>query len=238
VVAVGTLAAGAAGCGSDDDEMDSTAFGGAASRAIDEAAQARAESMVLRRGDLPGGWSASAREPDDPSEEFLICAGIDLGDVTYIAEAASNGFRMEDSQVNSDASILKSAAQAEATVSAFERGLLADGGSDCYGDELQRTLDENEEIDFDVGDVTVQELTIPAPPGVERVAAYQLEIPLEAEGAGGDLMAQEIVLRRGDVVADIATLGFDFPLRAKLRDRLVAVVAGRVERAAGGGGPG
>src|SRR5215218_1170176 len=83
---------GWSGCGGGDGggkgdagnvESKGKSRGTASVRAIDPAAQARAESMALVLSDLPDGWRGSPSEDEDDGDaKFRRCIGSDYSDFT------------------------------------------------------------------------------------------------------------------------------------------------------------
>ena len=217
-----------AGCGGGGGD------GGSAERNIDSAAQERAEAIVLQLNDLPDGWRADERDEDDESDrEFRRCLGADYSDLTITGEASSPNFVMgEATQVSSEVVILASEDEANEALAALEEGLQTEGLDDCFRDVLAEAADEDEE-EFEIGDVQVGELSF-TPPDVADARAWQIAIPVEAapgsEGAGLSITAYAdmIVLREGEAIATVTTFDVFSAFDSALRDELLETVADRM----------
>jgi hypothetical protein len=243
VTLVAAVAIGACGGMGNDDEGDGPAAadgdGQAAERAIESSAQERAESIVLQLSDFPDGWRASPSEEEDDGSEFRACIGADYSGLMIIGEASSDDFAMDDSStVSSEAVVFASEHEAEEALATFAEGMASRAAQDCVADFFRQAIEEADETgtEFELGDISVGELSF-TPPEVEEGRAYQVVIPFEVtsgtfEGATETMYLESVVLRQGDAVAGIQTLGQSDPLDTELRDQLLRASGDRLSGSA------
>jgi hypothetical protein len=233
VVAV-TGALIAVGCGGDDDSDES------AGRDIDEAAQMKAESMLLELSDFPAGWRASAPEETEEADDFRECAGTDFSGLTITGEAEADEFAKGEAEVTSRAIIFTSEKEAEEAVDTVAKTQTTTTAEDCLGDALsgliERQADTQADAKIEVGDIDIGEIIV-KPPAVEDARAWQIAVPVEVKGLSPTLYIELVVLREGDAVATVTTQDTLDPFPAAQRDDLVEVVAQRMLPTTGAAGP-
>lgn len=221
------------GCGGGDDDSgtSSDADATAAVRDIQPDAQQRAESVVLQLSDFPTGWRGGPSEDDDEGgEEFRKCISADLSDLTLIGDADSDDFRMGDEvQVSAEVEVVETPEAAAEAATAFDSGITSQEASECFKKYLEESIAEDEDSKgVEVGDVDIGELSFNAPAGIEEAHAYQLSIPLEAQGASVTVYVDFILLRQGDLVATLDAESQGTAFDETIRDGLVNAMAGRM----------
>jgi hypothetical protein len=94
--------------------------------------QGRAKAMLVRKADLPAGYSAAPRSSDPDA----YCKADDESDLTLTGEAESGFVRTSAVLVASGAQIYGTVAEANASW----RRATSPGGRKCLKDEVRRTL--------------------------------------------------------------------------------------------------
>jgi hypothetical protein len=224
----------AEGCGGGDDDEQENTSSKEPQHAIEPDAQAREESLLVQLTDLPAGWRGA--DPDDESGDGDECFRIDLSQATKIGDADSQEFSMgENNEISSSASIYATEAEAQRVLEVGADAFVDQDIADCLKDSLNKFLEEegNDPGDFEVGDPELGELSFPPPSGVEEARAFQIMMPLEAEGVSVDYFIEIVVLRQADALASVETFGLNDPLKPELRDALAQTVADRMVATSG-----
>ena len=218
-------------CGGDGNEANSG--GNQLKRAIEPAAQERAESMLLTLSDFPDGWRED--EPADNDEEsdeaFRECVGADFSAFTVIGDAESDDFAMgETATASSGAEVFESEQMAAEAVAEFAERLGSEVADTCMSEMFGAFQDEAVEITG----AEIGELSFTPPPGVDDANAWQVEVTIEgkagsqAEGISVPVYVDLVQLRNGDATAEVTTSDIATPFDPELRDQLVAAVAGHI----------
>jgi hypothetical protein len=218
-------------CGGDGNDNDGG--GRQLKRAIEPAAQERAESMLLTLSDFPDGWRADepAEEDEEADNAFRECVGADFSAFTVVGDAQSDGFAMgETATASSEAEVFESEQMAAEAVAEFAEAVDGEEADACMTDWLGKFEDPNIEITG----AEVGELSFTPPPGVDDANAWQVEVTIEgkagsqAEGLSATAYVDIVQLRNGDATAEVTTTDIATPLDPEVRDQLVAAVAGRM----------
>jgi hypothetical protein len=218
-----------AACGGGGTNEDDTA----ARRAIQQAAQDRAEAIVLKLSDFPNDWRASAHEEDaDDANATRKCIGVDYSGHTIIGEAPSDDFAMGNAEINAEVQVLESDSQASDGYEQFAESMSGDLIEDC----LQKAMEKEVEQGFSVGEIDVGELSFTAPADVEEADAWQIAVPVEvtsgtSEGLSATVYLDVIVMREGDTVVTLSAQDVLTPLDSTLRDDLLEAMASRMTEA-------
>jgi hypothetical protein len=225
------------GCGGGDGSDETSTASREPQRSIDPQQQQRAEALVLELTDLPPGWRAS--DPDERDDADLDeCSAVDLSRFTKVGDADSQDFSMGDnSEISSKVSIYATNEEAKEVLD-LGAGVLTDQSqAECFGDSFEEELQNDPDTDqFEVGDAEVGELSFTPPTGVEESRAFQVVLPVEAEGASVDVVLEAVVLRQGNALVTLLTVGADDPLNPSVRDALAQVLAGKMVEAEGPSG--
>jgi hypothetical protein len=226
---LGCLALSACGGGGNDNNGG----GSQVKRAIEPAAQERAESMLLTLSDFPDGWRANdpAEEDEDGDEAFRECVGVDFSALTVIGDAQSDDFTMGEIAVaSSHVQVFESEQMAAEGVADYDEALDGEQADTC----MTELLGEFEDQEVEITRAKVGELSFTPPPGVDDANAWQVEVTVEgkaggqAEGLSLTAYVDLVQLRNGAVAAEVTTTDIATPLDPELRDQLVAAVAGRM----------
>lgn len=227
VLALSCVAVTACGGGGESSEGSSDV-----QRAIEPAAQERAESMLLTLSDFPDGWRAEepAEEGEESEEAFRRCVGADFSGFTVVGDARSDEFAMEEARASSGARVFETEEMAAAAVAEFSEGFSSDEADTCMNEFLQKSDDEL----FRFTEADAGELSFAPPSGVDDASAWQVVVTVE--GKPGTQAADYSVeayfdfvqLRAGDTVSEMTTADVRSPFDPALRDELVAAVAERL----------
>jgi hypothetical protein len=218
-------------CGGDGN--DSNGGGSQLKRAIEPAAQERAESMLLNLSDFPDGWRADepAEEDEEADEAFRECVGADFSSFTVIGDAQSDGFAMgETATASSETQVFESEQMAAEAVAEFAEALDGEEVDTC----MTNWLAEFEDEEVEITGAEVGELSFTAPPGIDDANAWQVDVTIEgkagsqAEGLSVSAYVDIVQLRNGDATAEVTTTDVATPFDPELRDQLVAAVAGHM----------
>ena len=220
------------GCGGGSD--DATTASGEPRTSIEPQQQARADAMLLELADLPPGWRASDPDASDDAD-FDECTTADLSKFTKLGDAESQDFEMgENSQISSSASVYATDEEAKEVLD-LGAGVLTDQSqAECFADSFREALKKDPDTEkLEVGDAELGELSFAPPTGIEESRAFQILLPLEAEGTSADVVVEAIVLRQRDALVALTTVGIDDPLDSSLRDDLAQALAGKMVAAEG-----
>jgi hypothetical protein len=196
----------------------------------DDAAQARAERIVLRKGDLPTGWRAQQDEEDDPTATFDLgalseCERAGPGDFSELepeGSAESPSFESADEFrfASGSAHIFGTAAGARDVFDALAGG--------CLTDLLAASFEQAEPTDeSELG--TVDTESRPAPDLGDEAEAGRVTTAIRfSEGGSLDLTFDSLMIRDGRALVFVLTgnLGGRFPPGE--RDRIAERVARRM----------
>ena len=216
------------GCGGDDD-----GDGRRATRDIQAAAQARAESLVLKRSDFTQGWRASPPEQEDEGagEEFRRCVGVDFSEFTVTGEADSDEFSMGNSlRVSSDARVVDTERDAVDAVAEFTRGFHRRTTNDCLGRLIAEAIKESSDRNVEVGEVEVRQLSV-AVPAVEQAQGWEIAIPIEVQGSSTTVLLEYTLLREGNEVVSVQAQDVGRRPTPALGDQVLGVLAARMSQA-------
>lgn len=219
----------AVGCGGSDGEGGGSDERSA--RDIQPEAQQRAESIVLELSDFPDGWRASPAEGDEEgAEEFRRCIGGDFSKFTINGEAESQDFAMgETAEAASSATVFATDQDAQDATGEVTQGLTSSTVEDCVTD-LFTKFAKKESGDIKVGDVDVGELSF-TPPEIEEAKAFEIAVPVEAEGLEATAYIDFTFLRESNAVAIVFTLDVLDRFDPELLKDLLEALAGRMSGA-------
>jgi hypothetical protein len=230
LLAIALLCVAVSACGGGGDSNDESSR---LQVAIDQEAQALAESMLLQLTDFPDGWRAGepSEEDEEGDEAFRDCVGVDFSDFTVVGEARSDDFAMgETATASSDAKVFETEGMAADAIARFADAFDSAEADACMSDFLGEFEDESVEVTG----AEVGELSFIPPSGVDDAEAWQVVINVEgkagsqAEGVSATGYVDLVQLRSGAGISEVTTVDVFSPFDAELRDQLVAAVAGRM----------
>lgn len=127
-----TLALAAAACGGGDKPGSSGTDTAAADRA-------KAQKIVLTQSDMPAGWTGTQPTPDPEdnaqAKALAQCAGASDPSVATSAEVEGQSFSMDNAEVSSEVTFVKTTAQAQTDLAAIT-GPKIEGCVKMVTDEL------------------------------------------------------------------------------------------------------
>ncbi|MCY4087287.1 MAG: calcium-binding protein [Actinomycetia bacterium] len=203
-----------------------------AQAAPDSAAQALAERVVLRAGDLPAG-QLLLLPPGEKAGDLVPClvGRVDLSGLAVAAEAFSLAAAGPGGAlVYSNVSVFKDEGRAEL---AFRR--LADAHTGCAADAAE-AVEESGPLGGLVGVSVVETLEFPALG--EESAAWRIQIRLGDPELGGpeavvNVSTDVVHVRAGRVYVLLAFAGFPAPFDPVLAEQLAHTIAQRIPPASG-----
>ena len=196
------------------------AGGGEAQTVLNDQDQARAEAVVVRASDFPGGWTSARHE----QQGAKTCLNPDLSDLTVTGQADSRDFSRQSFTVNSSATVMRTADEAK---TAYERQATGDLPK-CIADQLGKSIESSSDVAIDVKHAGVRELDF-ARLG-DRSQAYRATLDLDIGGAAVRAYVDFVFLQRGRTLATLAFAGIGQAPQQALEEELTARVAGRLGR--------
>lgn len=188
-----------------------------AKRAINDADQARAESIVLRLSDFPSGWRAESSEGDGSDK----CRKLSFSDLTLTGDADSDEFVEGDTtRAFSTAAIFQTTQQADR---AFRR-VSSDEFEKCLGDAVKKGVASG---DANVTDISYGRLSFPKLG--DRSGAYQVVIELEADGLTPTVYVDAVVVLRARAISILAFADVFSPFDEETKESLARIIAQRME---------
>jgi hypothetical protein len=201
-------------------------------RAITKKDQATAGSVVIRRGDLGGGFVARPRSGDEGIPKGARCGALDESDLTVTGDAESPDFRLARGAVfvtiGSTAQVYRTAREATAS---WNRGTSAQTAT-CLADIVRLSAPQGQEI------TVLSSKRVPFPKIAEKATAFRLVLSVSIGGAQRvRAYVDAIVLQHGRVQSGLLFTSIGRPVEQVDRIALASVIASRLERAAGLKGP-
>lgn len=147
---------------------------------LTSADNARARAMLIRKGDLVPGFTATRPSSEDPD---IGCKALDESDLTLTGEAESPSFTQGVAFVSSSADLYASRADARAS---WRRGTSA-GGLACLKELLR--------VEYGKQGLTLQSMRKIAFPRVSSsTAAYRFVISMQSQGVEVPFFLDLVVL--------------------------------------------
>jgi len=190
-------------------------------KAIRAADQAVAQSIVLKRADLPAGSWKGSRSPDDNTTPNCKGMKIDLSDLTETGDA--NGLEFQDQQtgtyVSSGAGLMLTEAQAKTWYSRFVRPQLAH----CLGQVFESGFPKAAKARIAVAS------RVGFPHVAQDVSAYRVAGSVSLSGRRVPIVLDVAIMHHGRGDAIVLALGIGKPF-APFRS-LATLVGQRLARA-------
>lgn len=198
---------------------------------IDDADEARAERIVLRKGDLPVGWRAQQDDEDEPTAQFdpddlSDCEFVGPGDYSDLeptGSAASPSFESGD-----EFQFASGTAQVFATTTAAREVFDAFAGG-CLTELLGASLEQAEPTgDSEVGPVDGEPLAAPDVGDEAEAGRVTTEIRF-SEGGSLDLIFDILMIRDRRAMTFLLTGGLGDRFPDAERDRIAEHIARRMD---------
>ena len=201
-------------------------------KALTKKDQATAKSIVLKRSDLGAGFTATKRPGDEPLPKGARCDALDEGDLTVTGDANSPDFKLATRgvfvTVGSSAHIYRTLDDANTS---WRRGTSKQTLT-CLGDIVRLSAAPGQKITI----VSSKQVEFPAL--APRTSAYRLVVTIAAAGNQRvRAYVDAIVLQRGKIQSVLLLTSLGRPIADAERAALAAVIAARMARKAGPGGP-
>lgn len=236
-----------AACGGDDEEAGIPAEAADEPAAFTEAdALQAAEASLLTLDDFPAGWTSTPPDADDdddfepeglpPDCALIFAQGEDTDDDT-VAEAVSDDFvGLNEEEVSSEVSVIKSARLAE-----FQFELMQGFFDACSGpmeEAFQAMFEEemaadqaagDEPIDVILNDFKFREQSFPD--YGDDTLAMEIAFSMQASFIAFDLEVDIIVVRVGPMMGTVTFGSFLEPVDPAKEEDLVRLLVDRMESA-------
>jgi hypothetical protein len=186
-----------------------------------EDAEALSKSMLLRLTDFPTGWRADPSNDDDEG-----CAGIEKLTDRYnvLGKAESDTFAKGDlTEAASSAGIFGEEAEARDALNYLEASFQDESFRKCIEDSVRKDAGSN----VSVGDVRVGQLSFAALG--DRSSAWEIVVPLEAEGVSVTLYVDAVFIRTGSALGIVFFSDAFDPFDEQMREDLARVVEERMD---------
>lgn len=201
-------------------------------KALTKEGQATARSVLLRRADLGTGFTPVARPKDQRLPKGARCGPLDESDLTVTGDAASPDFRFAKDAVfvtvGSTAQVYRTLRDANAS---WGRGTTAQT-TRCLADIVRLSAAPGEKI------AVVSARRTPFPAVSPKAVAYRLVVDVTLRGTQRvRAYVDAVILQHGRVQTGILFTSLGRPVRDVDRVALASVVAARLAKAGGPGGP-
>ena len=208
------------------------AANGEPQKALTKKDQAAATSIVLKRGDLGAGFTATPRPKDEPLPKGARCDGLDEDDLTVTGDANSPDFRLATGgvfvTVGSSAHVYRTLGDANTS---WRRGTTKQTLT-CLGDIVRLSAGPGQKISI----VSSKQVAFPAL--APKTSAYRVVVTIaEAGNQRVRAYVDAIVLQRGKIQSVLLFTSLGRPIAQAERTALAAVIAARMARKAGPSGP-
>ena len=199
-------------------------------KALTAKGNATAQSIVLKRGDLSAGFTARKR-PDDDLPAAARCDALDESDLTIVGEAESPDFQLLQTgiylTIGSTANVYRTLGEASRS---WTRGTSAQTTT-CFADIIRLSAPKGQRVDI----VSAKRLQFPkvAP----RTAAFRVVATLTISGNRVRAYVDAIVMQDGRIQSGLVFTSLGRPVGRAAELGLAAVLAERMSKATGPGGP-
>ena len=212
---------------------DAVAADGEPRKALTKRDQTAALSIVLKRSDLGAGFTATKRPDDEPLPKEARCDALDEGDLTVTGDANSPDFRLAQTgiyvTIGSSAHVYRTLREANAS---WRRGTSKDVLR-CLGDIVRLSGAKGQKISV------VSSARVSFPAIAPKTSAYRVVVTIAPTGSTQRIRAyvDAVVLQRGKVQSVLLVTSLGSPVATAERAALASILAARMARAAGPGGP-
>jgi hypothetical protein len=201
-------------------------------KALTTAGQSTAKSVLLRRGDLGTGFAAVARDKDQHLPKGARCSALDETDLTVTGDAASPDFRLAQGAlfvtVGSTVAVYRTLREANTS---WSRGTVKQTTT-CLGDIVRLSGAPGQKVTL------VSAKKIPFPSVSPKTAAYRIVVNITV---GGNQRVRAyvdaVILQHGRIQTGLLFTSVGQPVGDADRLALAKVVAARMAKAVGPGGP-
>jgi hypothetical protein len=178
---------------------------------------AKARSIVLKRGDLGAGWK---RDTSPDTDDDLACSYYDPDQSDLVETGSAEGnFESQIAFVASEASIYRTAAQAQTAWSRAAKRELAR----CFGELLAK------ELRREVGQVRIVRAgVLPFPRVAPQTAAWRIVARITESGRTLPLTVDLIALRRARIIVLLGVIQFGPTPQAAAERQLARLLASRM----------
>ena len=201
-------------------------------KALTTAGQSTAKSVLLRRSDLGAGFAAVANNKDQHLPKGARCSALDETDLTVTGDAASPDFRLAQGAVfvtvGSTAAVYRTLGEANTS---WSRGTVKQTTT-CLGDIVRLSAAPGQKITL------VSAKKVPFPSVSPKTAAYRIVVNITVGGSQRvRAYVDAVILQHGRIQTGLLFTSIGQPVGDADRLALAKVVAARMAKAGGPGGP-
>lgn len=151
--------------------------------------KATANAINLTQADL-SGWTSSAADQSNNNPlgaQLAKCAGAPDPATIDVVDVSSPNFDQGNAEINSDVTMVKTPADAQADLQAFQSDKMSSCLQSVAGPFIQQSLPSGSTV----GTITFNRLTAPA--GIPDSFAFQAVIPVTVPGQGSTTITSDMV---------------------------------------------
>lgn len=183
--------------------------------------------MVLTKGDVPSGWTASAADDSEDSSTatFFACVGVPDSSPHQVAEADSPDFNQGEATISSSATSYQSSADVDSDAKAFaDPDKANDCGRKLVQDELTQSMPAGSKIDHLQVNFEAKPAGLP-----DNVAALlNCSLVVTVSGQSVPVYVDVAFIRGVTVEANASFVNLGTPVADALQKKLITIVATRV----------
>jgi hypothetical protein len=200
-------------------------------RALTKKDQATARSIVLKRADLGAGFVARKRTDDDRLPKGVRCGALDESDLTVTGDAESADFQLANGPlfvtVGSTAQVYRTLREANASL---RRGTSTQTAT-CLADIVRLSAPAGQKI------TVVSSKRVAFPELAPKATAFRLVLTIAVGDRQVRAYVDAVVLQHGRYQSGLLFTSIGTPVGRADQVALASVVAKRLAKATGGGGP-
>lgn len=200
-------------------------------RALTKQDQARALSIVLKRGDLGQGFVEEKRTDDDRIPKGARCGALDESDLTVSGDADSPDFHLQNGSafvtVGSTAQVYRTLREANTS---WNRGTAAQVAT-CLADIVLLSAPAGRNVKL------VSTTKRAFPEVTQKSTAYRIVVSFAVGGQRVPVYVDVVILQRGRIQSGLLFSSIGAPVGKAEQVALARVIASRLARAAGPRGP-
>jgi hypothetical protein len=200
-------------------------------KALTKQDQARATSILLKRGDLGEGFVAVKRPPDDGLPRGARCGPLDESDLTVTGDADSPDFQVANGPVfitvGSTAQVYRTLREANTS---WRRGTSAQTAT-CLADIVRLSAPSGQKITVN------SSKRVPFPGLAPKAIAFRLVLTIHVGTQRLRAYVDAVVMQNGRVQSGLLFTSVGRPVAKADQVMVAQVVAKRLAKATGASGP-
>ena len=200
-------------------------------KALTKTDQAAARSIVLKGDDLGAGFVARKRPADEGLPKGARCAALDESDLTVTGDADSPDFHLANGPlyvtIGSTAQVYRTRREADAS---WRRGTSTQTAR-CLADIVRLSAPAGQKI------TVVSSKRVPFPGVAPKATAFRLVLTIAVGDRSIRAYVHAVVLQHGRVQSGLLFTSVGTPVMEADQVALATLVAKRLAKATGAGGP-